>query len=141
MTVPFLNASAVLFSAVFASTAFALPNGFAPGGNGPNQVLSAQLGIDGPASDICPTTAAMTAWVIQTEGGPVQMIFARRGQGVGAPIMVATVKMADGRYMATFTKQLQINGPIDAEYRLLVGGGSGTTSNWVSLATDCSATD
>ena len=129
--------TAALLGGTLMSAAAALPNDFQNGGNGPNEVVSAQLGIDGPSTNSCPATATLTAWVIQTDPGEVQMMFVRKGQGVGQPVMVDTVKMADGRYLATYSQEMQIHAPIDAEYRLLVGGGSGMASNWVPLRATC----
>ena len=64
-------------------------------------------------------------------------MIARKGQGVGQPFTIQAKKAANGQYMATFTRKVQILGPIDALYRLLVGGGDGVASNWVPLKATC----
>jgi hypothetical protein len=110
--------------------------GLAPG-VGAGKVLSAQFGIQGPTTTVCPTQARATGWVFTNYLGNVTIMIARRGQAVGAPITIKTVPAANGQYMATYTQTIPITAPIDAEYRLLVGGGSGITSNWVRLRASC----
>lgn len=104
----------------------------------PKKVLKAQLGIKGPKTNVCPNEATTSGWVFTNYAGPVQVMIARKGQAVGAPFTIEAKKAANGQYMASFTRKVQIAGPIDAEYRLLVGGGSGVTSNWVPLKASCS---
>jgi hypothetical protein len=66
------------------------------------------------------------------------VMIAREGQSVGAPITLQTVPASNGQYVGTYTRKIAITAPIDARYRLLVGGGSGMTSNWVRLRASCS---
>lgn len=128
-----------LFATSFVATsALAGPGDFQVGGNGPNKVLKAQYGIKGPKTTTCPTTAETQGWVFTNYAGPVQVMIARKGQGVGAPFTIQAKKAANGQYMATFKRTVNIIGPIDAEYRLLVGGGDGVVSNWVPLKASCS---
>jgi hypothetical protein len=77
-------------------------------------------------------------WVETNYAGPVQIMIARKGQGVGAPVVIQAKAAPGGRYMATYTKKVPILAPVDAEYRLLVGGGAGIVSNWVPLKASCS---
>jgi hypothetical protein len=104
----------------------------------PKKVLKAQLGIKGPKTTACPAEATTTGWVFTNYAGPVQVMIARKGQGVGAPFTIEAKKAANGQYMATFSRKIEIIAPIDAEYRLLVGGGDGIVSNWVPLKAGCS---
>lgn len=127
-----LFASAVLVSAASAQT-----NDLLSGGNGPDTVLRAQLGIKGPATSTCPNEATVTGWVFTNYAGPVQVMIARRGQGVGQPVTIQAKPAANGQYMATYSRTIPIVAPIDAEYRLLVGGGSGVMSNWAPLKATC----
>lgn len=103
----------------------------------PKVVLGAELGIQGPKTTVCPAEAKVAGWVFTNYAGPVQVTIARKGQGVGAPFTITAKKAANGRYMATYTKTIPIVAAIDAEYRLLVGGGSGVVSNWVPLKASC----
>lgn len=107
-------------------------------GIGAGKVIKAQLGIKGPKTNVCPNEATTTGWVFTDYPGNVQVMIARKGQAVGAPFMIQAKKAANGQYMATFTRKVQILAPVDAEYRLLVGGGDGVVSNWVPLKANCS---
>jgi hypothetical protein len=129
---------AVAASSFLASAAYAGPGDFVSGGNGPLKVLKAQLGIKGPKTAACPNEASVTGWVYTDEPGMVQVMIARKGQGVGAPVMIEAKPAANGQYMAVYSKTVPIHAPVDAEYRLLVGGGQGVTSNWVPLKASCS---
>jgi hypothetical protein len=129
---------AVAASSFVASAALAQPLDLQGGGNGPDKVLSAQLGIKGPKTNTCPNEATVMGWVFTNYAGPVQVMIARKGQGVGAPVMIEAKKAANGKYMAAYSKKVPILAPVDAEYRLLVGGGSGVMSNWVPLKASCS---
>lgn len=111
-------------------------NDLAPG-LGAGKVLSAQLGIKGPTTTVCPNQATMTGWVYTDYKGPVTIMIARKGQSVGAPITLQTIPASNGKYVATYNKVVPILTPVDAEYRLLVGGGSGIGSNWVRLKASC----
>jgi hypothetical protein len=128
---------ALVASSFVASAALAGPGDFQAGGNGPDKILKAQLGIKGPKTNTCPTEATTAGWVFTNFAGPVQVMIARKGQGVGAPFTIQAKKAANGQYMATFSRKVEIIGPIDAEYRLLVGGGDGVVSNWVPLKANC----
>jgi hypothetical protein len=130
-----------LLLALIAGVSIATPAlaqlGLAPG-VGAGKVLSAQFAIQGPTTTVCPNQARATGWVYTNYLGNVTIMIARRGQAVGAPITIKAVPAANGQYMATYTQTIPITAPIDAEYRLLVGGGSGITSNWVRLRASCS---
>ena len=128
----------LLACGMFASAAAAQAVGdFQAGGDGPSKVLSAQLGIKGPTTTVCPNQATVTGWVFTNYAGPVQVMVARKGQGVGAPMTIQAKPAANGQFMATYSQKIQIVTPIDAEYRLLVGGGSGVMSNWAPLKATC----
>ena len=125
-------------SSFVATAALAQPFDLQGGGNGPDKVLSAQLGIKGPKTNVCPNEATVMGWVFTNYAGPVQVMIARKGQGVGAPVMIEAKKAANGQYMATYSKTVPILTSVDAEYSLLVGGGSAVQSNWVRLKATCS---
>lgn len=112
-------------------------NDLAPG-VGAGKVLRAQLGIKGPTTTQCPNEATVMGWVFTDYAGKVQVMIARKGQGVGTPFQIQTVPAANGQHMASFQRKLNIVQPIDTEYRLLVGGGDGVVSNWVPLKASCS---
>ncbi|HMN88098.1 MAG TPA: hypothetical protein PKA74_19240 [Bauldia sp.] len=139
--------SRALLAATLAGALLAPPAAFA-GGPGfaapqlppppvPKIVYAAQLGIQGPKTTVCPAETKVAGCVFTSYPGPVQVMIARKGQGVGAPFTITAKKAADGRYMATYTRTIPIHAAIDAEYRLLVGGGSGVMSNWVPLKASC----
>ena len=128
--------AAALSSAIVAPAAAGPFDNLLPG-IGAGKVLKAQLGIKGPTTTICPNQATTTGWIFTNYAGNVQVMIARKGQGVGAPFSIQAKKTASGQYMATFSRNVAIIGPIDAEYRLLVGGGSGVMSNWVPLKASC----
>lgn len=128
---------ALIASGLFATAAVAQVGDLQAGGDGPDTVLRAQLGIKGPTTTVCPNEATVTGWVFTNYAGPVQVMIARRGQGVGTPVTIQTKPAANGEYMATYSRKIQIVAPIDAEYRLLVGGGGGVASNWVPLKATC----
>jgi hypothetical protein len=125
-------------SSFLASAASAGPGDLVAGGNGPATVLKAQLGIKGPKTAACPNEATAMGWVYTNYAGMVQVMIARKGQGIGAPIMIEAKPAANGQYVAVYSKTFPINGPLDAEYRLLVGGGQGVVSNWAPLKASCS---
>ena len=133
--------AATLTGALFAPVAASAGPDFAspqlPPPPVPKVVYSAELGIQGPKTAVCPAEAKVAGWVFTNYAGPVQVMIARKGQGVGAPFTITAKKAAGGRYMATYTKTFPIVAAIDAEYRLLVGGGSGVASNWVPLKASC----
>jgi hypothetical protein len=139
MTMRYLPQAALsLFTAGALTTgALAQADDFQAGGDGPDVVLRAQLGIKGPATTTCPNEATVTGWVFTNYAGPVQVMIARKGQGVGQPVMIEAKPAANGEYMATYTRTFPIVAPVDAEYRLLVGGGSGVMSNWAPLKATC----
>ena len=103
----------------------------------PKKVMKAQLAIKGPTTTVCPNQAKVSGWVFTNYAGPVQVMIARKGQSVGQPMTVQAKPATNGQFIATFTNTIQIVSAIDAEYRLLVGGGSGVTSNWVPLKASC----
>jgi hypothetical protein len=109
------------------------------GGNGPDKVLSATLGIKGPKTTVCPNEATVMGWVETNFAGPVTIMIARKGQGVGAPVVIQAKAAPGGRYMATYTKKVPILAAADAEYRLLAvdEGSAGVVSNWVRLKATC----
>ena len=129
---------ALVASGFLATSAHAGPGDFLSGGNGPDKVLKAQLDIKGPKTAACPNEATVTGWVFTNYPGMVQVMVARKGQGVGAPVMIEAKPAANGQYMAVYSRKVAISGPIDAEYRLLVGGGAGIVSNWAPLKASCS---
>ena len=103
----------------------------------PNKVLSANLAIKSPVTNVCPTSAKLSAAVVQTTNAPVQIMIARIGQGVGAPIMLQPKKTANGKYVAVYNKKIPIQTAVNAQYKVLVGGGQGVTSNVATLKASC----
>lgn len=128
---------AVFASMLFTTIAVAQIGDFQSGGDGPDMVLSAQLAIKGPTTTVCPNEATVTGWVFTNYAGPLQVMIAGRGQGVGAPMTIEAKPAANGQFMATYSRKIQIIAPIDTEYRMLVGGGSGVMSNWAPLKATC----
>ncbi len=105
--------------------------------NLPNKVLSANLAIKSPITNVCPISAKLSAAVVQTTNKPVQIMIARIGQGVGAPIMLQPKKAANGKWVAVYKKTIQILSSTNAQYKVLVGDGQGVTSNIAPLNASC----
>ena len=103
----------------------------------PKTVIKAQLAIKGPKTAVCPNEATISGWVFTNYAGPVQVMIARKAQGVGQPMMIDAKPAANGQFMASFTRTLPIVAAINVEYRLMVGGGGGVVSNWVPLKASC----
>ena len=136
ITLPRTAAVGALLATLVAAPAFAGPQFVNPEVG--QKILKAQLGIQGPKTRVCPNEAKVTGWVYTNYPGKVTVMFARKGQGVGQPIQLQTQKAPNGQYVAVYSRTIEILNPINAEYRLLVGGGSGVMSNWVPLKASCS---
>jgi len=96
----------------------------------------AQLGIISPANNACPGAAKLTAWIQTNKPGTLQILLVRKGGAVAGPYSVTTVKGANGVIMGSYSKPMNIVGPIDAEYRVVIPGTS-VTSNWAPLMAQC----
>ncbi|MEM9999647.1 MAG: hypothetical protein AAF940_02090 [Pseudomonadota bacterium] len=131
-----LTALMALGALAIASPAFA-GNDLAAPTEGKMKVKSAQLGIQSPATNVCPTTAKMKGWIHTTKAGTVQYMMIRKGGSVSGPFSVQAKKSAGG-YMAEFSRTLNIVAAIDAEYRIAVSNSGGIVSNWVPLKANCS---
>jgi len=128
--------AAGLISAFAVAPVSAQNQNLAPG-VGAGKVLRAQLGIKGPTTTQCPNEATATGWVFTNYPGKVTVMIVHKGQGVGAPVILQTVPAANGQHLATYSRKIPIIAPIEAEYRLLVGGGDGVVSNWAPLKATC----
>lgn len=103
------------------------------------KVTNVTLGIKSPATNACPSSGKMKAWIITNKPGTVSYFFARQGQAP-SPIKVASsVKIGDN-YMVLLDQKLSINQPIDTKYRLMAKGSDGQykKSMWVPLKANCS---
>ena len=106
------------------------------GGQPKLKATGAQLGIIPPLNHICPGNARLTAWITTNKPGSLDIMIVRKGGSVGGPYKVTTVKGANGLSMGTYSKLLNVAGPIDAEYRIVIAG-STVASNWVPLSAMC----
>ncbi|MBL8595950.1 MAG: hypothetical protein JNK01_24950 [Devosia sp.] len=97
---------------------------------------SIQLGIISPPDNICPGNGKLTAWVETNKPGTINILVVKKGGAVGGPYAVTTVKGANGIVMGSYTQNLVINNPVDAEYRVVVAG-TPIQSNWVPLLAEC----
>ena len=95
-----------------------------------------QLGIISPPDNICPGNGKLTAWVQTNKPGTLDILLVKKGGAVAGPYSVTTVKGANGVIMGSYTQNLIINNPVDAEYRVVVAG-TPIQSNWVPLVADC----
>jgi hypothetical protein len=102
----------------------------------PFNVLSAQLGIKGPKTKICPNKATMTAWFKTTKPGTVGFRLMRKDGPVGPTIFAQSVKAGSG-YMATYTRTIPITKPVDMAYSVIVPGAGGLASPFVPLKASC----
>ena len=95
-----------------------------------------QLGILSPADNICPGNGKLTAWVQTNKPGSLDILLVKKGGAVAGPYTVTTVKGANGVIMGSYTQNLMVNNPVDAEYRVVVAG-TPVVSNWAPLFADC----
>jgi hypothetical protein len=115
-----------------AASAFDLKAG-SPGKLVPTKI---QLGIISPPDNSCPGNGKLTAWVQTNKPGTLDILLVKKGGAVAGPYSVTTVKGANGVIMGSYTRNLVINNPIDAEYRVVVAG-TPVHSNWAPLVADC----
>jgi hypothetical protein len=102
----------------------------------PFKVLSAQLGIKGPKTKVCPNKATVMAWFKTNKPGNVGFRLMRGDGPVGPMIFVPSVKSASG-YMATYSKTISIINSINTSYSAVVPGQGGLASNFVPLKASC----
>ena len=102
----------------------------------PFKVLSAQLGIKGPKTKVCPNKATVMAWFKTNKPGNVGFRLMRKDGPVGPMIFVPSVKSASG-YMATYSKTISIINSINTNYSAVVPGQGGLASNFVPLKASC----
>lgn len=95
-----------------------------------------QLGILSPADNICPGNGKLTAWVQTNKPGSLDIMLVKKGGAVAGPYTVTTVKGANGVIMGSYTQNLIVTNPVDAEYRVVVAG-TPVVSNWAPLVADC----
>lgn len=95
-----------------------------------------QLGIISPPDNICPGAGKLTAWVQTNKPGKLDIMLVKKGGNVAGPYSVTTVKGANGVIMGSYSQNLMINNPVDAEYRVVVAG-TPVTSNWAPLIAEC----
>jgi hypothetical protein len=102
----------------------------------PFKVLSAQLGIKGPKTKVCPNKATVMAWFKTNKPGNVGFRLMRKDGPVGPMIFVPSVKAGSG-YMATYSKSISIINSINTSYSAVVPGQGGLASNFVPLKASC----
>ncbi len=102
----------------------------------PFKVLSAQLGIIGPKTKLCPNSAKLMAWFKTSKPGKVGFRLMRKNGPVGPMIFVQSVKAGSG-YMATYSKSIVITNAINTSYSAIVPGAGGLASNFVPLKASC----
>jgi len=102
----------------------------------PFKVLSAQLGIKGPKTKVCPNKATVMAWFKTNKPGDVGFRLMRKDGPVGPMIFVKSVKSGSG-YMATYSRTISITNSINTTYSAVVPGQGGLASNFVPLKASC----
>ena len=103
----------------------------------PFKVLSAQLGIKGPKTKLCPNKATLMAWFKTSKPGKVGFRLMRKDGPVGPMIFVNSVKAPSG-YMATYKRTIEITKSMNTSYSAIVPGSGGLASNFVPLKASCS---
>lgn len=88
--------------------------------------------IKGPAVAAHPAEAKLNVWVFTDKEGTVPIFIARAGGQVTGPFNMTTKKSASGVYMGTYSRDLAIYQPIDAQYRVPIPNHK-QLSNWVPL--------
>ena len=127
----------VVVAGVMASAGIATSQNFKAGGGIKFKPLSAQLAIKSPTTNICPTTAKMSGWIMTSKPGTVSYMLAKKGGGVSGPFTLEAVKSVQGG-MASFSRTVNIHQAISADYRILVSNTDGKVlSNWVPLNASC----
>ncbi len=106
------------------------------GGSGPLKPTQIQLGIISPVNNVCPGPGKLTAWVQTNKPGTIDILLVKKGGNVAGPYSVTTVKGANGIVMGSYTQNLMVTNPIDAEYRV-VAVESKLASNWAPLVAEC----
>ncbi len=109
---------------------------FKAGNSGKLVPTKIQLGIISPEDNVCPGPGKLTAWVETNKPGTLDILLVKKGGAVAGPYSVTTVKGANGIIMGSYTQNLMINSPVDAEYRV-VAVKSKLASNWAPLVADC----
>ena len=118
----------------FAGTAGALD--LKAGNSGKLVPTQIQLGIISPPDNICPGKGKLTAWVETNKPGTLDILLVQKGGNVAGPYSVTTVKGANGLVMGSYTQNLMVTNPVDAEYRV-VAVQSKLASNWAPLVAQC----
>lgn len=134
MTIVKLGIAALVTTVALAGAASAFD--LKAGNSGKLVPTKIQLGIIPPANNICPGNGKLTAWVQTNKPGTIDILLVKKSGAVGGPYSVTTVKGANGVIMGSYTQNLVINNPIDAEYRVVVAG-TPVQSNWVPLVAEC----
>lgn len=111
--------------------------GLAPTPEVPMKALSAQIGIKGPKTKLCPATATLMAWIKTNKPGKIGFRLMRKDGPVGPMIFATAVKSGNG-YMATYTRKIEIAGPVSQSYSVVVPGSGGVASNFAPLKASCS---
>jgi hypothetical protein len=127
-----IAALAITVALVGAANAFELK----AGSSGKLVPTKIQLGIIPPPDNICPGAGKLTASLQTNKPGTLDILLVKKGGAVAGPYSVTTVKGANGVIMGSYTQNLMINNPIDAEYRVVVAG-TPIQSNWVPLIAEC----
>lgn len=136
MTIVRLGITALATTLMLAGAANAFGLKVAPPSPGKLVPTSIQLGIISPPDNICPGNGKLTAWVETNKPGTVDILLVKKGGATAGPYSVTTVKGANGIVMGSYTQNLLVNNPIDAEYRVVVAG-TPIESNWVPLVAEC----
>ena len=92
---------------------------FKAGNSGKLVPTKIQLGIISPEDNVCPGPGKLTAWVETNKPGTLDILLVKKGGAVAGPYSVTTVKGANGIIMGSYTQNLMINSPVDAEYRVI----------------------
>lgn len=102
------------------------------------KVMNVTLAIKSPATNTCPETGKLKAWIKTNKAGPVDYFFAREGQGPGGMKTANAQKTGNG-YVLTISQDLGIHQAIDTKYRLFAKGADGKyqKSMWVPLKATC----
>lgn len=127
-------ATALLTLVAATTTASALD--LQAGGEPKLKATKIQLGIQSPADNVCPGAGKMTAWVFTNKPGTVSIMIVKNDGTATGPHKIETVKGANGLSMGTWSQDLNVIAPINAEYRI-VAPYSNIASNWVSLVANC----
>ena len=132
-----MAAALSIATAVTASTAYAGNDELVFNPNAKKlKVKSVTLGIKSPPGYVCPGLAKLSVFFRANKKAKIKFLLVRKNGSVSGPYTVQTKKYGN-EYRASYTKSLNIQTPINAQYRAVVTHSGKKGSRWVPLRASC----